>query len=324
MIRQYKLSQRIIATITGFALLFMFAPNTHAAALTSVSATLSRSKAAQTADHQYKFTTPSGIQTGDTITLTFPAGSFTMAASLTGVTIANGAGADNAVTSATWSSPTLTITASASSIVTAAAVGTIKIPSAQITNPAVGTYVVSIAGTIGDTGTLAIPIITEDQVTMTASVDASMTFSVSAASSDFGTLSTGSVTTASPNITLTIGTNTNGGYTLYVKDQGNGTVGGLYNASSSANIGSSSGLLAGGTEGYGVQASSANATITAPYNVSGNNVGQLQRTGQSLASYNTYTASNHSITVSHLASISASTRPGSYVDTITYVATGNY
>jgi len=303
---------------------FFFVSTTSAAALTTVSATLSRAKAAQTADHQYRFTSPSGVQSGDTITLTFPAGSFTMAASLTGVTIANGGGSDNAVTSASWSAPTLTITASASSIVTAAAVGTIKIPSAQITNPAVGTYVVSIAGTFGDTGTVAIPIITEDQVSMTASVDASMTFSLSGSSSAFGTLSTGSVATASPNITLTMGTNTNTGYTIYVRDQGNGTVGGLYNSSSNSNIASATALLSGGTEGYGVQASSAGATISAPYNVSGNNVGQLQRTGQQLASYNTYTASNHTITVTHLAAISTSTRPGAYADTITYVATGNY
>src|SRR3990172_12621636 len=50
---------------------------------------------------------------------------------------------------------------------------------AQIQNQATaGTYTISIAGDFGDTGSLAIVIITNDQVQLTAAVDPSITFSI--------------------------------------------------------------------------------------------------------------------------------------------------
>lgn len=314
-----KLANRLLALFLVLVINFFYLP-VHAASLSSISDTLSRLKISTAANHTIVFTTPSGIDSGDTITLTFPGTSFTMGASLTGVTIGG-----NAVTSATWSAPTLTITASATSTVAPAGTATIVIPSAQITNPSsANTYVVSIAGTFGDTGAFAIPIIADEQVVLTASVDPSITFSLSANASAFGTLSTGSISTSSPNITLTVATNGSGGYTITVRDQGSGAADGLYNSASAALIDSATATLSAGTEGYGIQASSATATITAPYNVSGNDVGALQITAQSLATYSTNTTANHTVTVTHKAAISGSTKAGSYSDTLTYIATGNF
>lgn len=310
-------------------LLFYFAPNVQAAALSNLSNTMSREGSAATSNHTIKFTTPSGIATGNTVTLTFPSSTFTMPASLTGVTIADNGSADNAVTSASWNagSGILTITASASSTVLAGRQATIKIPSTQITNPTVATpttYVITIGGTFGDTGKIAVVVVPNDQVSLTANIDPSITLSLSANTTAFNTLSTGSVSTSTPNITLTVGTNAYSGYTISVQDQGNGSAGGLFNSAAGHNIVSNTALLVAGTEGYGIQATSANATIAAPYNVSGDNVGQLQITPQNLASFNSSTSSNHIITVSHLAAISASSKAGSYSDTITYIATGNF
>lgn len=335
------LAKKIFTVISALALLFAFMPATYAAPLTAVSATPTRIVASTAASHVFKYTTPTGVAAGEYMRITFPAG-FTIGSVAFGdidVTWGPSTGVENSLTlaaapsGATWgaafvsqalsvTSGTGTITAGSKVIVTIGTNATGGVN--QITNPAVGTYVISVDGTFGDTGSVAIPIISADQVTLTASVDASMTFSLSGTTSAFGVLSTGAVTTASPNITLTIGTNTNGGYTVYVKDQGNGTNGGLYNAGQSYNLASGTATLASGTEGYGINATSANATITAPYVAAGNNVGQLQRVGQSLATFGTFTSSNHTIAVSHMAAISASTRPGSYTDTITYVATGNY
>ncbi len=320
-----NIRKKISLLLVIFLIIFTIPELTSAASLTGISDTLSRLKTGVAANHTIKFTTPTGIANGNTITLTFPASSFTMGASLSGVTIADDAGADNAVTSASWSAPTLTITASSSSVVAAGHTATIKIPTTQITNPAAaGTYVVSIGGTFGDTGKFAVVIVSDDQVAMSANVDPSITFSLSANSSTFGTLSTGSVTTASPNITLTIGTNANSGYTITVQDQGSGSAAGLYNSAASYNIASATALLSAGTEGYGIQGSSASATISSPYNVSGNNVGALSMAATNLATYGSSTSSNHTITVTHLAAISASSKAGSYADTLTYIATGNF
>jgi len=71
---------------------------------------------------------------------------------------------------------------------TAAAGGTDR-----VTNPSAQTVVIDIGGTFGDSGKLAVVIIADDQVVLDATVDPSITFSLSANSSNFGPLSTGSV-----------------------------------------------------------------------------------------------------------------------------------
>jgi hypothetical protein len=340
--------KKALVITTVVAMNFLLLPTANAAALTSISATPSRATASVVSNHTFKFTTPTGVAAGQTMTVVFPAGY-----SLTGVVFGDvdiswGATTgletnDVAATAlagtpsgATWgalvSGQTLTIT-SGTSTVPAGNVVIIEIGlnatyggtgTHQITNPTAGTHVVTLTAGPSDSGSVALPVNANDQVTLSANVDASMTFSVSASTSAFGTLSTGSVTTASPGITLTVGTNTATGYSVYVRDQGNGTNAGLYNTVSNYNMTSGTALLSAGTEGYGIQASSAGATIASPYNVTGNNVGALSRTATSLATYGTFTAANHTITVNHLAAISASTRAGSYADTLTYVATGNF
>lgn len=295
-----------------------------AASLTAISDTMSRLKVSTASNHTIKFTTPTGIVNTNTITLTFPSSSFTMGASLTGVTIADGAGADNAVTSAAYSTNVLTITASASSIVAAGHVATIKIPTTQITNPSTAaTYIVTIGGTFGDSGKLAIAVVADDQVQMTATVNPSITFYLSANSSAFGELSTGSIISSS-DITLTVGTNAQSGYSISVLDTGSGTNPGLYNTNASSLIGSADGALSAGTEGYGIQAASGNATIESRFSQGGDTVGGLGILAAPLASYATGMNANHTVTITHKAAISSWTKAGAYVDTITYLATGNF
>lgn len=340
-----KTLKKITAIVAALALNLAFVPISYAASLTSLSDTMSRVKISTASNHTIKYNTPTGVAAGQTMTVTFPAG-FNMSSVAFGdvdVSWGPSTGAENELTlaaapsGATWGAAVagqvLTITSGTGTMTVASKViieiGTNATAGGtgvnQITNnPSAATYTFSIGGTFGDTGKIAVVIVTDDQVAMSASVDPSITFSLSANASAFGSLSTGSVTTSSPNITLTIGTNANSGYTLTVQDQGSGAAAGLYNAGASYNIASASALLAIGTEGYGIQAASATATIPGPYNVSGNNVGQLQRTPQNLATYNSSTSASHTVTVTHLAAISASTKAGSYADTLTYIATGNF
>lgn len=333
--RNYKNLCKVLAIGLALALNLLYFP-VHAASLTVISDTMSRLKVSETSDHTVKFTTPSGIQNGDTITLTFPAASFTMGASLTGVTIADGAGADNAVTSAAWSAPTLTITASSSSVVAGGNVATIKIPNAQITNPSsANTYIISIAGTFADTGSIAVVIVTDDQVVLTASVDPSITFSLSANTSSFGTLAPGVVDTAGTTVTLTVGTNGNGGYLITVRDAGNGANPGLYNSVGSAIIGSAdasynaTGNLDSVPEGYGLQAAcTAGCTtvthVASDFRQATNIVGGVTRTNKNLVTYASPTSTDHTITNTYKAKASASTKAGSYTDTLTYIATATF
>jgi hypothetical protein len=315
----------------------LMVPTTYGAALTSVSDTVSRQTASIAANHTISFVTPTGVAASGTVSVTFPAG-FTTTGVVFGDVDMTDNGTDVAIagtpTGATWGAAVagqvLTLT-NGSAAITAGHTLVIEIGTHatfgvtgthQVVNPTAGTYVVTLTAGASDSGSVAEVFVANDQVTLSASVDPSITFSVSANSSPFGTLSTGSVTTSSPNITLTIGTNANAGYTLSVSDQGNGTVGGLY--SGTANIVSATATLAAGSEGYGIKASSGTATITAPYNGSGNSIGQLQRTAQSLATYSTSTTSNQTVVVTHMAAISASTKAGTYNDTLTYIVTGNF
>lgn len=200
----------------------------------------------------------------------------------------------------------------------------------QLSNPSASQTALVDITAAGDTGKIAVVIVDDDQVQLTGTVDPSITFSLSANSSAFGTLPVGSIDTSSPNITLTVGTNAENGYTISVQDQGNSTNPGFYNSSATYLIGSANATfddtdtLVGGVEGYGIQASSAGATIAARYDQSGDTVGGFEITATTLASYGTTMTANHTITIVHKAAIATFTAAGSYNDIITYIATGNF
>ncbi len=331
-VKEYGRKPFIIGLILLLNLL-AFPFGVKAESVSAISDTMTRQAKDEDAIHTIEFTTPTGVAAGETITVTFPAGfdistlvytdmqleddgtPLTLGSTPSGTTW----GAQVAGQVVTFTSGTGTI--GATSVVTIVLGGATH----KVGNPGTAnTYIVNIGGTMDDSGSFAVVIVDNDQVSVTASVAPSITFSLSANSTAFGQLSTGSVSTSTGDITLTVGTNGVNGYTITIQDEGTGTNAGLFNSGTSTYIASASALLSAGTEGYGINASSASATIAAPYNVSGNNVGALQRTAQNLATYNTATSSNHSITVKHLAAISASTKAGSYVDTLTYIATGNF
>jgi len=308
---------------------FFFVSYTSAASVTGLSVTLTRLKAGETANHTIVFTTPTGIASGNTITLTYPNGSFSMGASLSGVTIADGAGSDVAVTSAAYAADVLTITASPTSTVAAGHQATIKIPSAQITNPAVGTYVVSLGGTFGDTGTFALAIITEDQILVSAAVDPTLTLTVATTAFGLGTLTSGSVATAGPN-TVTIASNSSRGYTITIRDVGNATLPGLYNSGAGYRIPSATAAISAGTENYGGTcdvSGTPNGTCSYPTNAS-NNVNAFgvttPTTFASLGAGSKPASGGDSYSLRVRAAVATTTDAGSYNDTLTVVGTMNF
>jgi len=176
---------------------------------------------------------------------------------------------------------------------------------------------------------------TTGTVTVTASVPTSVTCAFSTTTTNFGTLSVSAVTTSSPNVTTTVSCNPAAGCQVQVKDQGNGTYGGLYNSTANYLIPSpaadfpATATLVAGTEGYGIQATTTTAgsggtlSLNSIYNQTGNTVGRLSTTSVILAS-SSQPVANREIVVIHKAAISGLTPAGSYQDIITYDCVANY
>jgi hypothetical protein len=170
----------------------------------------------------------------------------------------------------------------------------------------------------------------------TAGTAPSVSCSLSSTSTSFGNLSPSSISTSSPNITITVScSGTVSGCTVSVRDTGNGTNGGLYKSTSPTYLipSPASGFpatstLSAGTDGYGIQAATTTAgsggtlSLNPIYNQSGNTVGKLATTTQTLAS-STSDVSSREIIITHKASISNLTPLGNYQDSIIYSCNAN-
>lgn len=171
-------------------------------------------------------------------------------------------------------------------------------------------------------------------VTVSATVSTSVTCTLSTSTTAFGTIDPSNVFTSSPNVTTTISCNPPAGCTVQIRDQGNGTNGGLWNSTASYLIPSpasgfpATATLVAGTEGYGIQATTTSAgsggtlSLNSIYNQTGNTVGKLATTSQVLAS-STQPIANREVVVTHKAAVSGLTPAGSYSDTITYTCVSN-
>lgn len=143
-------------------------------------------------------------------------------------------------------------------------------------------------------------------------------------STDFGALTNLVITTSSPDIIITSSCTYTGGCTITVKDQGNTSSPGLYRSVAPVHlINSATATLSTGTEGYGIQATTAGSlTINSKYIKTGNDVGGLTTTDTNLA-ISSATYSDQTIVITHKAAISNLTTAGNYSDTITYSCSGN-
>lgn len=168
----------------------------------------------------------------------------------------------------------------------------------------------------------------QSNVDVTASVGNVLSCTTDVSSTAFGTLTTGTVTTASPNAVTTVSCNDAAGCTLNVADTNASGSAGLYNATTTTLIASATETLTAGSEGYGIQAATSTAgsgaefTIAAAYNKTSNDVGGLQTSATQLVT-SAGPVTDREITVSHLAAISATTASGQYSDQINYTCTAN-
>lgn len=206
-----------------------------------------------------------------------------------------------------------------------------------IINPSIGTYNIDISGSWGDTGKIGVTIIGEDQISVSAFTDPTLTFSISDVSLGFGSFvstavryatndSAGSlvVPPAGAPTVLTAGTNGAMGLIIAISDLGNGS-GGLYSPPPISELipPASSSSIVNGSKTYGVYGkNSSGLTIDPGFDNDGALDLAISNNMQSFA-----TSSgpiNGSVDLVPLASISASTKAGNYSDTITIICTGRY
>src|SRR3989338_102315 len=202
------------------------------------------------------------------------------------------------------------------------------------TNPAAGSYVTVIGrddandGTSNDTVSIDIRIVTaaNTEVSVTATVDPTLTFSLGAATVALGTLSTSS--TSSGSHTALIATNGASGFTLTYNGatltSGGNTITAM-GAANTSTIGSEEfgiNLRDNATPDVGATVTTNAGTCTA-IAADFNTVDSFSYTASATTSLATAAAPADCVyTVSYIANIATTTEAGSYATTVTYVGTG--
>jgi hypothetical protein len=347
----------ILILLLGYGFAYLLATPVQASSLTTLSDNMSRIQATTLSDHTIQFITPSGVTAfGQTITLNF--NSFTTVTNVTSSDV--NLNVSSGTTCTGFSSRTVqglagsniwgvgaattivTLTAPSSGTIATSGVPAgncvqIKIGSnaggsTRITNPSAGQATISIAGTFNDTGTIAVPIISSDQVALTATVNPTISLTLSQSALGFGTLTAssgrwatngGGASSATTSMTAIVGTNGTSGYAVFVQGapltSGSNALTVQSSPTASTVASSQFGLnVAVGTAGTGTP------TATSPYSTASDYAWTATATTQAQIASNTAPDSNTTFNLSYIANISSGTAAGTYAATDTYTATGNF
>lgn len=353
--------------VLSLVVIFVFSPLVgtklaRAASLTSLSDAMSSLKASTASNHEIKFVTPSGVDAAETIILTFSA-DFTGVTNIVHTDIDFAEGDSSNCSTATFSEKTLAASASgatwgadgdsATTITLTSGNGTITAGRCvririgtnatsqatganQISNGAADDNdTVSITGTFGDTGTITIDIITDDQVSVSATVAQSISFSISDNTIGFGSLSSsgprfatgdtaGSGSDSAEAHNLQVGTNAASGYT--VTYNGATLTSGLNTISVASITDDADGTA--GSEQFAIGASTdGDASIASGYDhnaVAGNRDWNFVASTTTTLASETVPTATETLSMFYLSNISTLTEAGSYATSITYNATANF
>lgn len=364
--KQIKLIAKATLAVMALTLVLLPSQPAQAAQITSFSDVLTRLKAATVANHELRFAIPGGISAGNVLTLTMTGFDATSVDAIAFGDVDFGTGNSGTCSSATYTEQTLAATASGSTwgvdsdgsnhititsdsgtstagncvrirIGTNAVTGTTgtnQILNGAAATPHGVTAAVNNAGS--DSGILSIDIITDDQVSITATVDPTITFSISDNTVGFGVLSsttgrwatgdtngTNASSPATPNSAhnLVVATNAAAGYVItYNGPTLTASVGTITAASVSSDSDGTQGTeqfaLSISTNGTGTIASGYARGTTSSWNF-------IPSTTTTLIS-KTSPADTETIDVSYLANIAGSTEAGAYSTLVTYIATGTF
>ncbi|MCR4308284.1 MAG: hypothetical protein NUV80_07055 [Candidatus Berkelbacteria bacterium] len=364
---------RLVVAVVILSLFLPFTPAAFAAPVTSFSDTLSTMKESVVANHTFTFTIVDDWQAGETLALAFPAG-FTGAGfantepedfdvtddgvdqTLVASGGCSGAAIEVEITTADIVDPIgFTFTrCAADATIAAGSIVVIEIGTNatsgsagndQITNQTAAENTtdakVTLTGGGGysDTGTLALEIVADNDVTVTATVDPRITCTFTGLTTTFASLS-GPVTTSDTNTTITTSSNGNNGINITVYDAGDATNPGLYKSSattyligSADSAYSNTATLTSDVDGFGISGASSGGsgaalTVDGRFDASGgaNEMGGLEVGAGAAISIaaSTGALASRVLTITHKAAVSGLAPAGSYTDTITYVCTGIY
>ncbi|MFT6829210.1 MAG: hypothetical protein ACJAV6_000023 [Candidatus Paceibacteria bacterium] len=314
-----KTLTQLLSGIITLALMGMYTPFAFAGAATELSDDMDRQKASTAASHDISFKLPSDLLNTETVTVTFTDFAGTAAA-----------------TGANWTNPTAnTVVYTATGTVTAGAAFTVTVDG--LINPAAGNTIISIlaSNAAADSGEITAPIITDDQIQITAKVDQSLSFDViDAGDTDnavqFGSLTSGAIRystdtgtgsaseTADGSSRFTAATNATGGYTISVEGDtltsGANTITAIDGAAPTL-----------GQEEFGLTidaVSGTTGTITPTYTGVNYDL-PAPATAEMVVTQGTAAATG-TYGVNYVANIDGSTEAGNYSTAITYTMTANF
>jgi len=340
-----------------FSIFVFQPPKAHAAALTALSDVMSRQKKSVNSNHTITFTTPTGVTSPGVMLIRFPSDFSLLSVDYTDVDITDD-GTDLTLGSipsgAQWGvlMDTLYFTIiSGTGTIAAGSVIVIEIGThategttgdQQIDNASTaGSYTITVDITLGtDVGKIGVVILNDDQVGVTATVDPTLSFSISDITVGFGSFvstniryATGDVAgsasePAADNPTkLVVSTNGDNGATITVQDEGSGSSSGLWSAApiseliasdTSRNI-----IVVGNKKKYGLYGKNASTLVIHENFDNDATDSALTRAAQTFASY-TGPMSSASLDLVPVAAVDATTKAGNYTDTITIICTGNF
>lgn len=381
-LKMKNLYPKIVSSVSIFALfLFLIGPQViYATSLSNLSDLMTRQKASTKSVHKITFTSTTTLAAAGTITIDF--NTFTGTPVLADVQICHGASTGmengtavvtggtactatsetiaasngaNTVWGGVWTGTSLVLTSPSGSPtfqITAGHKVTIFVSAANITNPTASYPTITITNSNGDSGIITVPIIDDDQVSVTATVNETLTFDLDTYATSttntetatpysvaLGTLTTGAVTGSNESsingIWFDIATNAGGGAIISVQS----SLGALKSTSVATDtIPSASGAMVAGTANYGIcanrnAATTGTLTKVAPFDQtcgttpSSNTVGAVTTSAQTIYKTGVTPApiagGRGEIMVN--AAISAVTPAHTdYSDTLTFIATGTF
>jgi hypothetical protein len=355
----HKSTRRAVSIVALFALVFgmnlSFINVAQAATITSAKDTLSTITDSAEANHTLSWVSPSGVANAATITITFPTGF-----SLTGIveddvdiagssegeltTAADCSGSEDASVAVVTQTMTITLCTGDGGDFTNSETITVEIGTHaaasgtganQINNQTEAQNnsdpVIDITSGASDTGSVAVEIIADDSVNVTATVDPSITFSISDVTIGFGTLTTGAARYANgaatgdaavtPAHTLSAGTNAAGGLSVTY----NGAL--LTSAGNNIDAATITGDANGtpGTEQFAISFDDNGSafSMVSGYDQASDNASFVASTTTQIFSAAAPLAST-SVDAHYMANIAANTPAGNYATNITYIATGTF
>ncbi|OGY22569.1 MAG: hypothetical protein A2113_04245 [Candidatus Woykebacteria bacterium GWA1_44_8] len=350
-----KILHLLIATILAISVFPFVATEIDSATHTAVSDTLSRLKTTQSANHTIAFTLASAWNASETVVIDFVDGDgwdttgfanteaedYDIKWGVTEKTIvaSGGCAADSIeITTVNTTTDTFTFTLCAGSTASGAnevieiEIGTNATGGDdQIENAtASGSKLVTITGpTSGDSASLAIPIMSEDQITVSATVDPTITSALSG--TGYPTCALGILADSAVQgcpYTNTVSTNATTGYNSTIVENGNLCSPSVAVCTNNIND-VADGTVTIGAEEYGVSTSDTDAPgITADFDGTcddgANETGSaITGTAQVYADEST-PQSGDATNLCHSASITATTPAGSYSHIVTHITTGNF